>query len=596
MKKDENNKKEEALKALRHTAEHILMQAMDNLWPGKIIKAMGPATDNGFYFDFETKGDLKITADDFSKIEKEINKIVEKDLPLVKKEIPVEEARALFKANPYKQEWLDEIEERGEKVTIYYTGDPNSEPVELFVDLCSGPHLKSTAGVKAVKLLSVAGAYWHGDEKNKMLTRIYGTAFADKKSLLEYLKMIEEVKKRDHRKIGKELDLFSFHPAGQADVFWHHKGYIVFKQLVDYWREVHAREGYQEVRTPELLTKAIWKQSGHLDNFLHKMYRVLTPESKEWDMCVKPMNCDGGMLIYQTKQWSYRDFPLKMAELGVVHRYESSGEVLGIIRPREFTQDDAHIYCTPEQIKEELKKVIDLSFEVYRTFGLKLDHLELSTRPENSIGSDEVWQRAESIMRQVLKENDIPHQINEGDGAFYGPKFDFHLKDAIGRTWQCATIQLDFAQPENFNLEYVTKKGVRERPVMIHRTLYGSIERFLGILIENYAGAFPVWLSPVQVIVLPVTKEQNDYAGKVFSNLKEAGIQVELDDSHNTLSYRIRQAETQKLPYIIVVGNKEVGAESVMLRRRGQKEQRLMKVEEFVKLAKEKIKTRSLEV
>ncbi|MBU2591925.1 MAG: threonine--tRNA ligase [Patescibacteria group bacterium] len=596
MKKDKNDKKKEALKVLRHTAEHILMQAMDALWPGKIIKAMGPATDDGLYFDFEIKGDLKITVDDFLKIESEIDKIVEKDLPLIRKEVSVKEARGLFKANPYKQEWLDEIEKRGEKATIYYTGGPGSELAEPFVDLCSGPHLKSTGQVVAVKLLSVAGAYWHGDEKNKMLTRIYGTAFPDKKSLVEYLKMIEEVKKRDHRKIGKELDLFSFHPAGQADVFWHHKGYLIFKELVEYWRWIHDREGYLEVRTPEILTKAIWDQSGHTKNFLHKMYRVLTPESKEWDMCIKPMNCDGGMLIYQTKQWSYRDFPLKVAELGVVHRYESSGEVLGIIRPREFTQDDAHIYCTPEQIKEELKKVIDLSFEVYQTFGLELDHLELSTRPENSIGSDQVWERAESIMRQVLKENDIRHQINEGDGAFYGPKFDFHLKDAIGRTWQCATIQLDFAQPENFDLEYVTKKGVRERPVMIHRTLYGSVERFLGILIENYAGAFPVWLSPVQAVVLPVTKEQNDYAEKVFSSLKEVSIRVELDGSHNTLSYRIRQAEIQKVPYIIVVGAKEVEGNFLAVRKRSSAKIENQTLAEFLKMIKEKIKERSLEI
>lgn len=580
-------KTNEKLLTLRHTAEHILMQALDNLWPGEVIKAMGPATENGFYFDFDIAGSLKISESDFQKIEKEMQEIIDDNLPIIKKEVSVDEARELFKENVYKQEWIDDIDKRGEKVSIYYTG-------KNFVDLCSGPHLKSTGGVKAIKLLSVAGAYWHGSEKNKMLTRIYGTAFSSKEELDKYLWQIEEAKKRDHRKIGKDLDLFSFHPEAPADVFWHDKGYTVMKELFAYWREIHAREGYEEVRTPEILTKAVWKQSGHLDNFLPKMYRVLTPEAKVWDMCVKPMNCDGGILIYKTKQRSYREFPLKMGELGVVHRYEASGEVIGIIRPREFTQDDAHIYCTPDQVKEELKKVMDLCFEVYKTFGLKLDHLELSTRPENSIGSDEIWEKAESIMRGVLKEKKVPCRINEGDGAFYGPKFDFHLQDSLGRTWQCSTIQLDFAQPENFDLEYVTEKGTRERPVMIHRVLYGSVERFLGIFIEHCAGAFPLWLAPVQVVVLPVTEKHKSYASKVVEELRANKLRVDLDDSNNTLSYRIREAETQKVPYIIVVGDKEEEARTITIRTRGKKEQETISLEKFLELTKEKIASRSL--
>jgi len=581
--------------ALRHTAEHVLTQAMENLWPGKIVKAMGPATDDGFYFDFDVRGDLKVSEADFPKIEKEMKKIIDQNLPLIKKEISLEKARKLFADNSYKQEWLDGIEKKGEKATVYYTGNPDTPGVgQVFVDLCAGPHVKSTGEIKAVKLLKVAGAYWHGDEKNKMLTRIYGTAFFSQKELADYLTKLEEAKKRDHRKIGKELDLFSFHPEAPGDVFWHDKGYTIFKELVKYWREVHYREGYQEVRTPELMVKEVWQRSGHLDNYDSKMYKATVPGEKKWSMAVKPMNCDGGMLIYKAKQRSYRDLPLRMGELGVVHRYENSGELHGIIRPREFTQDDAHIYCRPDQIKQELKKIMDLCFEVYEKFGLKLDHLELSTRPEKSIGSDEIWERAESIMRQVLKEKSVEHQINEGDGAFYGPKFDFHLRDSIGRTWQCSTIQLDFAQPENFDLTYINEQGNKERPVMIHRVLYGSIERFLGILIENCAGAFPVWLSPVQAVILPITEKHIEYAQIVMAKLKKAEVRVELDDSNQTLSYRIRQAELQKVPYILVVGDKEEKNKSINVRKRGKKKQEEQKLAEFVKETKKKISSREL--
>ncbi len=591
MSKNKKQNKNDDLHALRHTAEHVLMQAMKNIWGDKIVMAMGPATDEGFYFDFDSPEHFAVSEDDFPKIEKEMQKIIDADLPLVRKEVSVEEAREMFKDNPYKQEWLDGIEDAGEKATVYYTG---GEDNPAFLDLCAGPHVKSTGKIGAVKLLSIAGAYWHGDEKNKMLTRIYGTAFPTQLELDEYLEQLEEAKKRDHRKIGRELDLFSFHPEAPSDIFWHDKGYTIFKEMVEYWRKIHRREGYREVRTPEILTNEVWERSGHLDNYSHKIYKAMTPEDDEPTMSVKPMNCNGGMLIYKARQRSYKDFPLRMGELGVVHRYESSGETLGILRPREFTQDDAHIYCTPDQVKAELKKIMDLCFEVYETFGLELDHLELSTRPENSIGSDEVWERSEAIMREVLDETEVPHEINEGDGAFYGPKFDFHLKDAIGRTWQCSTIQLDFAQPENFDLEYITEEGKRERPVMIHRVLYGSVERFLGVAIEHCAGNFPVWLAPVQVVVLPITEKESDYAQQIAEKLDEEVIRYELDDSSKTLSKRIREWEMQKVPYILVLGGREAEAGTVNVRNRDTGEQTEMKTAEFSDLVREKISSKDL--
>ncbi|HUS59900.1 MAG TPA: threonine--tRNA ligase [Nevskiaceae bacterium] len=561
------------LLAMRHSCEHVLTQAMLKLYPG-IKMAMGPATEEGFYFDFDP-GKVKISEADFPKIEKEMQKIIRANLPIKREKISIKKARKLFKDNQYKQEWLDEIEAKKQKPIVFWAGKD-------FVDLCSGPHVSDTSKIGPFKLLSVAGAYWRGDEKNKMLTRIYGACFSTQKELDQYLKMLEEAKKRDHRKIGKELNLFSFHPEAPGDVFWHHKGLIIINELIKYWREIHQKEGYLEVRTPEILTKEVWNRSGHTDYFIEKMYKVTTPDVKEWNMAIKPMNCDGGMLIYKNRLRSYKEFPLKIGEIGVVHRYESSGELHGILRPREFTQDDAHIYCTPDQIKPELEGVINLCFRVYKTFGLELDRLELSTRPEKSIGSDEVWENAEKIMRQVLKEKDIPHQINEREGAFYGPKLDFHLKDSLGRTWQCATIQLDFAQPENFNLEYITEKGTKERPVMIHRVVYGSIERFLGILVEEYAGAFPVWLSPVQVMIIPITKRHAGYGIKILEELKKQEIRAELNDKNDTTSAKIREAELQKIPYILVVGDKEVKAKTVNVRMRGEKVLGSMSLSKFL--------------
>lgn len=588
----ENNQPKQ-IEIMRHSTAHVLAAAAAKLYP-KTKFGIGPVIENGFYYDFEFPQAL--SDKDLPKIEKEAAKIKKAGLPFERQAVPIAEAQKIFKDQPYKLELIADLAAEGEaQVSVYQTGD--------FVDLCRGPHLADTSQTGACKLQKIAGAYWKGSEQNAMLTRIYGLAFATESELADHLALLAAAEERDHRKIGKELDLFSFHPEAPGDVFWHPKGLTIVKELMSYWREVHEREGYVEVRTPEILTHKVWEQSGHTKNFLDKMYRVTTPDAKEWNMAVKPMNCDGGILIYKSQQHSYKEFPIRMGELGVVHRYESSGELHGVIRPREFTQDDAHIYCTPGQVKEELQRVMELCFGVYETFGLKLDHLELSTRPENSIGSDEIWERAESIMRKVLAENKAPHLINEGDGAFYGPKFDFHLKDSIGRTWQCSTIQLDFAQPENFDLEYVTEDGQKERPVMIHRVLYGSIERFLGILIENCAGEFPVWLAPVQAIVIPISEKQNAYAEKVAAQLRSeirnaiGTFRIEVDESSETMDKKIRSAQLQKIPYMLIVGGREETAgDTVSLRLRSGEDLGSTKIEEFSARAQDKIVTRSLEI
>ena len=588
---------------MRHSCAHLLAMAVQKLYPG-VKFGIGPAIENGFYYDFEFPKSISDT--DLPKIEAEMKKIKSRGVPFVREEISIEKAKKIFKDQPYKLELVEELategpnrvqpSERVEPLSTYKSGN--------FIDLCRGPHVADTSKIGAFKLLSIAGAYWRGDEKNPMLTRIYGTAFETQKELDNYLEMLEEAKMRDHRKIGKELDLFSFHPEAPGDIFWHHKGWIIFKELMNFWREIHEREGYLEVRTPEILTREVWNRSGHTRYFLDKMYRVTTPDSKEWNMAIKPMNCDGGILIYKSRPRSYREFPLRMGELGVVHRYEASGELHGIIRPREFTQDDAHIFCTPDQVEDELKRVMDLCFEVYKTFGLELDHLELSTRPEKSIGSDEIWERAEGIMRKVLIEKGVPHRINEGEGAFYGPKFDFHLRDSIGRTWQCSTIQLDFAQPENFDLEYTNPQGEKERPVMIHRVLYGSIERFLGILIEHCAGAFPVWLAPVQAIIIPISEKQNEYAKHIAELLKgprglnpregSTLMRIEIDNSDETMEKKIRNAELAKIPYMLIVGSREEKAgDEVSVRLRDGEDLGVMKIEEFKERVREKINTKS---
>lgn len=566
------------LETARHSLAHVMAQATNRLYQD-VKQGVGPAVEDGFYQDFDIN--TTITPEDLPKIEKEMKKIISEDLKFVKEILPKEEALKLYKNDPYKTELINDM--RDEKISIYKSGE--------YSDLCKGPHVKSTGELKkyAYKLNKLAGAYWRGDEKNKMMQRVYGVAFNNSKELRKHLANLEEAKKRDHRKLGKELDLFSFHPEAPGDVFWHDKGYTIFKELISYWREIHNRENYKEIRTPEIMTKNIWEQSGHTESFIDKMYKVTTPDEKEWNMLVKPMNCDGGMLVYKNSSKSYRDLPLKIGELGVVHRHESSGEIHGIIRPREFTQDDAHLYCTPDQVKEELKKVMDLCFEVYKIFNLDLDHLELSTRPKNSIGSDEIWEKAEKTMMEVLKEKDAPYQINEGDGAFYGPKFDFHLKDSVGRTWQCSTIQLDFAQPDNFNLEYTAEDGSKKRPVMIHRVLYGSIERFLGILIEHYAGAFPLWLSPVQVKIIPVSDKFIKDAQKIEAKFREENIRCEIDYRTESVGKKIADNIKEKNPYAVVIGEKEAKSGKLAVRTRSEKKVENIKTNKFLDKLKQEI-------
>ena len=580
----------ENLQTLRHSCAHVLAAAVLKLYP-KTKLGIGPAIDEGFYYDFQFP--KSVNEEELEKISASMMQIIKAKIPFEKEEITIVQAKKLFNDQPYKLELIDDLAKEGnKKVSIYKTG--------VFVDLCAGPHVTDTGQIGAFKLLSLAGAYWRGSEKNTMLTRIYGTCFKNKKELDEYLWQLEEAKKRDHRKIGQMLDLFSFHPEAPGDIFWHPKGLFLVNKLSQYWRKEHAKNGYVEVRTPVILTRGIWDRSGHTSFFIDKIYKVQTPDAKDWNMAVKPMNCDGHILIYKNKSHSYKEFPLRMAELGIVHRFESSGEVLGILRPREFTQDDAHIFCTPGQVKDELKRIIDLCFNFYRTFNLNLDHLELSTRPEKSIGSSEIWERAEKIMKQVLEEKNVPFQINEGEGAFYGPKFDFHLRDSIGRTWQCSTIQLDFAQPENFDLIYVNEQGKKERPVMIHRVIYGSIERFLGILIEQYAGVFPLWLSPVQAVIIPITDKQNSYGEKILEELISGGIRAEQDKRNETTSAKIRDAELQKVPYMVIVGEKEVKAKNLSVRARGEtclpagrKDLGQMTLEKFIAKIKSEIENKA---
>jgi len=587
-----NKQNQDNLKTLRHSAEHVLHQAVKELFP-QIHLAMGPATDNGFYNDFDPNG-LTISEADFPKIEKRMQQIIDLDLPITQHLVSEKEARQLFKGNPYKQEWIDGIASLGEKFSVYWTGQPGGK--NSMADFCRGPHVKSTGQIKAFKLMSVAGAYWHGDEKNKMLTRIYGTAFPSQNELEQYLINLEKAKKRDHRKLGKQLDLFSFHSQGPGFVFWHPKGYQIYQSLVKYWRKIHKQKGYVEIKTPTLLTIPVWKQSGHMKNFIDKMYLAKTSDSKETQYAIKPMNCDGGMLIYSSNPHSYKELPIRMGELGIVHRYESSGEMHGLMRVREFTQDDAHIYCTQDQVENELRDVISLCKQIYKTCGLPLDHIELSTRPDKSIGSDAVWKKAEDTMKRVLKKGKIEHLVNQGDGAFYGPKFDFHLKDCLGRTFQCGTIQLDFAQPENFDLTYTNEKGQKVRPIMIHRTIYGSMERFIGLLIEHYAGAFPVWLSPVQAQIIPITDKQNAYALKVKTRLENADIRVELDDRSETMQKKIKQAQEQKTPYMLIIGGREAKTDTVSVRQRDGQDVGAISLDDFIGKIQTQIADKSLDL
>lgn len=572
-------KDEAGLAALRHTASHVMAQAIKRLYPSAKL-AIGPSIADGFYYDidFETP----ITADDLEKIEAEMKKIIKEALPLERFTLPREEALALMKEKeePYKVELIEDLPE-GEEISFYKQGE--------FTDLCAGPHLMNTKEVgKAYKLTSIAGAYWRGNEHNKMLTRIYATAFAKKEELEAYVTMMEEAKKRDHRKLGKELGLFMMHEAGPGFPFFLPKGMVLKNTLLEYWREIHKKAGYVEISTPIILNRSLWETSGHWDHYKDNMYTTVIDDQ---DYAIKPMNCPGGVLVYASEPRSYRDLPLRMGELGIVHRHEKSGQLHGLMRVRCFTQDDAHIFMTPEQIKDEIKGVAQLIDSVYKLFGFKY-HVELSTRPEDSMGSDEDWEMATDGLRSALDEMGLDYVVSEGDGAFYGPKIDFHLVDAIGRTWQCGTIQLDFQLPQRFELEYIGADGEKHRPIMIHRVAFGSIERFIGILIEHFAGAFPTWLAPVQVKVLPISDKYMDYAEKVKAALDAENIRAEVDTRSEKIGYKIREAQKNKIPYMLVVGQKEEEEGAVSVRSRFKGDEGQASLDSFIENIKKEIASR----
>ena len=558
--------------AFRHTSAHILAQAVKRLYP-ETKCAIGPAIADGFYYDFEF--DFDFSEDRFPKIEEEMRKIVKENLQLRHYKLDREEAMKLMeeKGEPYKVELIRELPE-GEELSFYQQGE--------YVEFCAGPHVAYTSAVKAFKLLSVAGAYWRGDEKNKMLTRIYGTSFPSKELLEEHLNRLEEAKKRDHRKLGKELGLFTLMEEGPGFPFFLPKGVVLKNLLIDYWRKIHAREGYVEISTPMMLNRELWETSGHWDNYRDKMYTSVIDET---DFAIKPMNCPGGMLVYKMEPHSYKELPLRVGELGLVHRNELSGTLHGLMRVRCLTQDDAHVFMMEEQIPSEIKGVIRLIDEVYSKFGFKY-HVELSTRPENSIGSDEEWEVATNGLIAALNASGLPYVVNEGDGAFYGPKIDFHLEDSIGRTWQCGTIQLDFQLPQRFEAEYIGADGEKHRPIMIHRVVFGSIERFIGILIEHFEGKFPLWLSPVQIKVLSISDKYNDYAEEVKTKLAAEGFRCEVDNRSEKIGYKIRAARNERVPYILVVGEKEAESQSVSVRKRDEGDLGSMSLEELLSILK----------
>lgn len=574
-------KDEEGREVYRHTTSHILAQAVKNIYP-TVKLAIGPAIKDGFYYDFEFK--TPITQEDFPKIEAEMQRIIKANLPLVRKELSRQEAEALFRkfAEDYKIELLSAIPE-GETVSTYTQGE--------FTDLCRGPHLSSTGKVKAFKLTSVAGAYWRGDSKNKMLTRIYGTCFDKKSDLEAYITRMEEAKKRDHRKLGKELDLYDILPEGPGFPFFYPKGMVLRNILENFWREEHIKAGYVEIKTPMILNRDLWYRSGHWDHYKDNMYGVKIDDE---DYAIKPMNCPGGMLVYKRSLHSYRDLPIRMGELGLVHRHELSGALHGLMRVRCFTQDDAHIFMMPEQIESEIIGVVKLIDRFYKVFGFKYS-VELSTRPQDFMGSVEQWDKATEALKSALNKLKQPFTVNEGDGAFYGPKIDFHLEDCIGRTWQCGTIQLDFQMPERFDLTYTGSDGEKHRPVMIHRVVFGSIERFMGILTEQYAGAFPMWLSPVQVKVLSLTERTADKCLEIAEQLREKGFRVETDNRNEKIGMKIREAQLEKVPYMLVIGDRDVEQEVVSVRDRKQGDLGAMKLEAFMEKIKKQVEEKSLD-
>ena len=562
-----------------HTSSHILAQAIKRLYP-EMKLAIGPSIDNGFYYDFDT--DKPFTPEMFAEIEEEMKKIIKEDYIIERFVLPRDKALELMKDEPYKQELIRDLPE-DEEISFYKQGE--------FTDLCAGPHLPSTGKVKAIKLLTSSGAYWRGNEKNKMLQRIYGISFPKASELEAYLNMLEEAKKRDHKKLGKELDLFMIAPEGPGFPFFLPKGMVIRNILEDYWRKIHEKAGYVEIKTPVILNEELWHRSGHWDHYKDNMY---TTKIDDVDYGVKPMNCPGGMIVYKSKLHSYKELPIRAGELGLVHRHEKSGQLNGLFRVRCFTQDDAHIFCLPSQIEDEIKGVMKLVDEVYSKFGFEYT-IELSTRPEDSMGSEELWNMAESALAKVLNDTGREYTINEGDGAFYGPKIDYHIKDCLGRDWQCGTIQLDFQMPERFDLTYIGEDGEKHRPVMLHRVIFGSIERFIGVLIENYAGIFPTWLSPVQVKILPITDAQKEYAQKIKQELEDVNIRVELDDSNEKVGYKIRKAQLEKVPYMVVLGAKEVEANTIAVRTRKGEDLGQMPINEFIAKVQKEVETKGIE-
>jgi threonyl-tRNA synthetase len=574
-------KDDEGLDVMRHSCAHVMAEAICSIWPQTKL-VYGPTVEDGFYYDVDL--DEPIRPADFEPIERKMTQIARADKPFVRREMTKEQALAKMAGDKYKTDNIRHAD--SDKITFYSHSDG-------FEDLCRGPHVPTTGRIGSFKVMSVAGAYWHGDPTQKMLQRVYGTTWPTKKELEDYLNRLEEAKKRDHRVLGKQLDLFSFNEAGPGFAFIHPRGMIIWNAVVDFWRQVHDKYGYEEIRTPIILNEELWHKSGHWDNYKENMYFTNVDDA---GYAIKPMNCPGGCLVYKTRQHSYREFPLRVAELGLVHRHEASGVMHGLFRVRQFTQDDAHIFCVPEQIESEIIGVIELTFEIYRAFGFEDFHIELSTKPEKHIGSDDIWEIATNALKDALEHKAIDYQINEGDGAFYGPKIDFHIKDCLRRSWQLGTIQLDFSMPQRFGLVYTDSDNTEKTPVMIHRAVLGSFERFIGILIEHYAGAFPLWLSPEQVRILPISEKTNDYAKAVQKRLKEASLRCTCDFSNEKIGAKIAKAHGDKLPYMLVVGPREAQSDSVNVRIRQVKESKTAGVRDFMKIAQDKIADKKVDL
>ncbi len=574
-------KDDEGLDVMRHSCAHVMADAICSIWPGTKL-VYGPTVEDGFYYDIDLDEPIRPT--DFERIEKKMAEIVKADKPFIRKEMTRADALSKLASDKYKTDNINRAD--GDNISFYSHSDD-------FEDLCRGPHVPSTAKIGSFKVMSVAGAYWHGDPTQKMLQRIYGTTWPAKKDLDDYLKRLDEAKKRDHRVLGKQLDLFSFNEAGPGFAFIHSKGMIIWNAIVDFWRSVHDKYGYEEIRTPIILNEQLWHKSGHWDNYKENMYFTNFDEA---DYAIKPMNCPGGCLVYKTRQHSYREFPMRVAELGLVHRHEASGVMHGLFRVRQFTQDDAHIFCVPGQIEAEIIGVIELTFEIYKAFGFEDFHIELSTKPEKHIGSDEIWETATNALKDALEHKAIEYQINEGDGAFYGPKIDFHIRDCLKRSWQLGTIQLDFSMPQRFGLLYTDRDNTEKTPVMIHRAVLGSFERFIGILIEHYGGCFPLWLSPEQVRILPISEKTNDYAKTVRDKLNGASLRCNCDFSNEKINAKIARAHSEKLPFMLVVGPKEAQSANVNVRIRGSRENKTVGVDEFLRMAVDKIADKKIDL